>query len=116
MTLTSTTVSSGPSLITRTSTFRRLSPSSIKAASTASSRVRPRPSADLIAPPPLPHLFSHHFPHFLRLLDPAPGCGDGLSPGLDPFFGPPPPLGATASTGPPPSRLGRRLPHPTTKY
>src|SRR5712692_1146885 len=48
MTLTSTTVCSGPSLITRTSTFRRLSPSSIKAASTASSSVRPRPSADLI--------------------------------------------------------------------
>src|SRR5260370_11920887 len=52
ITTTSTSVSSGPSLITRTSTFRRLSPSSIKAASTASSRVRPRPSADLIAPPP----------------------------------------------------------------
>src|SRR5713101_4369485 len=52
MTLTSTTVSSGPSLITRTSTFRRLSPSSIKAASTASSSVLPRPSADLISPLP----------------------------------------------------------------
>src|SRR2546427_6596179 len=52
MTLTSTTVSSGPSLMTRTSTFRRLSPSSIKAASTASSRVRPRPSADFIGLPP----------------------------------------------------------------
>src|SRR4029077_3840822 len=52
MTLTSTTVSSGPSLMTRTSTFRRLSPSSIKAASTASSRVRPRPSADFIPLPP----------------------------------------------------------------
>src|SRR5216684_7361568 len=52
ITTTSTNVSSGPSLITRTSTFRRLSPSSIKAASTASSSVRPRPSADLIARPP----------------------------------------------------------------
>src|SRR5207245_4051425 len=40
------------SLITRTSTLRRLSPSSIKAASTASSRVRPRPSADFIGMPP----------------------------------------------------------------
>src|SRR5712691_2543336 len=58
MTLTSTTVSSGPSLMTRTSTFRRLSPSSIKATSTASSRVRPRPSADFIGlPPPLCSLF-----------------------------------------------------------
>src|SRR6266851_1668234 len=51
-TLTSTTVSPGPSLMTRTSTFRRLSPSSIKAASTASSSVRPRPSADFIGLPP----------------------------------------------------------------
>src|ERR1700694_962214 len=50
MMLTSTTVSSGPSFKTLTSTFRRLSPSSIRAASTASSRVRPRPSADFIAP------------------------------------------------------------------
>src|SRR6266581_7227798 len=38
--------------MTLTSTFRRLSPSSIKAASTASSRVRPRPSADFIGLPP----------------------------------------------------------------
>src|ERR1700730_7617317 len=51
MMLTSTTVSSGPSLSTLTSTFRRLSPSSIRAASTASSSVRPRPSADFISEP-----------------------------------------------------------------
>src|SRR5712692_10115121 len=48
ITVTSTTVSSGFSLTTLTSTLRRVSPSSIRAASTASSRVRPRPSADLI--------------------------------------------------------------------
>src|SRR5438270_2122913 len=49
MTLTSTTVSLAVSLTTFTSTLRRVSPSSIRAASTASSRVRPRPSADLIS-------------------------------------------------------------------
>src|SRR5438270_6067755 len=48
MMLTSTTVSFGFSLTTLTSTLRRVSPSSIRAASTASSRVLPRPSADLI--------------------------------------------------------------------
>src|SRR6266704_160228 len=51
MTLTSTTVSPAVSLMTRTSTLRRLSPSSINAASTASSSVRPRPSADFIRMP-----------------------------------------------------------------
>src|SRR5207248_691102 len=45
ITLTSTTVSSAVSLRILTSTWRRLSWSSINAASTASSRVRPRPSA-----------------------------------------------------------------------
>src|SRR5260370_36582166 len=38
--------------MTRTSQCRLLSPSSIKAASTASSTVRPRPSADFIGLPP----------------------------------------------------------------
>src|SRR5438309_9256387 len=51
MTVTSTTVSPGLSLMTRTSTLRRLSPSSINATSTASSSVRPRPSADFIRMP-----------------------------------------------------------------
>src|SRR5205085_7516355 len=48
ITVTSTSVSSVPSRRTLTSTFRRVSPSSMSAASTASSRVRPRPSTDLI--------------------------------------------------------------------
>src|SRR5712692_683021 len=57
MTLTSTIVSSAVSVRILTSTLRRLSFSSINAASTASSRVRPRPSADFTCAISLP-LFS----------------------------------------------------------
>src|SRR5712692_10185815 len=83
ITTTSTNVSSGPSLITRTSTFRRLSPSSIKAASTASSRVRPRPSADLIARPPHRASLLSPFPS----LPAPPGPGSRLRRRLEPGLG-----------------------------
>src|SRR5216684_542034 len=102
MTLTSTTVSSGPSLITRTSTFRRLSPSSIKAASTASSRVRPRPSADLIAPPPLRSSLLSPFPS----LPAPPRPGSRLRRRLEPG------LGSVLRTAPALRRDGQHRPTP----
>src|SRR2546421_3462904 len=57
MIVTSTTVSSAVSLRILTSTLRRLSWSTISAASTASSSVRPRPSADLKFVHSLPSTF-----------------------------------------------------------
>src|SRR5438477_7872330 len=129
ITVTSTRVSSGVSLRILTSTLRRLSWSSISAASTASSSVRPRPSADFKCLHSLP-CFSRR--RLFDLLDPPCGPDFGLleGPFSDALLGDGL-LGAALfgitwlevallwSDGAPPATVlnlaGNRLPHPTTK-